>query len=81
MVNDLPSGQEWIIVPDSTVVIAAMYDDAAERIYVRTQWGLVYAFDHCTSMDWSLFLVPGTSPGEYYERVLKKHPYTVRGRP
>lgn len=77
MVGKLPPGHAWTPVHGSTVVAAAMYDEAAERIYVRRLDGWVYAFDQCTQRDWDLFLVKGARPGEYLVRVLSTHPYTL----
>lgn len=76
MVDRIPSGLDWVQA-ESTLVEAAAYDEAAERIFLRRRDGETVVFESCKPRDWDLFLVPGTSPGQYLTRNLQKHPYSI----
>ena len=38
--------------------------------------GETCVFEDCEPRDWDLFLVPGSSPGQYLTRTLQNHPYS-----
>jgi hypothetical protein len=60
----------WLPVHDSTIVDAAAYDAAAERIYVRLRSGLTQYFDDCPEAEWHGFMADD-SKGRYLTQVLQ----------
>ena len=61
---------DWQAVEGSTLVAAAAYDPAAERIFVRLHSGLASYYDGCDPREWAAFMLPSTSKGEYLTQVL-----------
>ena len=66
---------EWMQVRDSKRVVAVAYDEEAERIYVQFPDGVRWWYAGCPRQTWEEFTAPGTSKGQYIDRVLNSHPY------
>lgn len=66
-----------IAVEGSTLVSSAMYDDAAERIFVWEHSGRRWVFENCTEDEWASLMSPATSRGEYVMNVLRSHPHRI----
>ena len=73
MVNRPPPRNQRIKVSDSSLVASAMYDDAADRIFVWDHHATQWIFEDCAPELWELFMAPGCSPGEFLMNVLKMH--------
>ena len=76
MVEELPANIR-ISIDGSTLVKAALYDEAAERIHIWEHAGTHWVFDDCDWNLWRLFMTPHESSGFFVKNVLKRHPHRL----
>jgi hypothetical protein len=77
MVEESMPANVRISIGGSTLVEAAMYDEAAERIHIWDRSGRHWMFDGCDWDLWRLFMVPHESRGAFVVNVLNRHPHRL----
>lgn len=66
---------KWQPIEHSSLVDAAAFDDAADRIFIREHGGAEWVFEDCDEYHWRLLRSEGSSAGSFVMHVLRRHPH------
>lgn len=64
----------WLVVVESTRIVAMAYNADAETIYVRFPNGTEWWYGNCPQLVWEEFSSPSVSKGRYIAHFLNGRP-------